>query len=314
MPILNPKALIEARKKKNWTQRQLSEATAKPTNPTNPTIVISTISRIEKGKSTRVREATLNELATALGVPPKRLCKEPEPERDVMRIRIEPAARNALTLVALRYRIRRESIIEIAPLLFFIAAEQSLQQRRARIAEVSASENAMNGIKCDIRHLPWRFLVDDDVVSGEEQSIKERDLFGEKILENQQEYMGKLDADFDEAEENPFVTFLRESLSKIGSSPETVETVRWANGMWPSYEICTEEAANIVGNDARAARAIVSGDAALHEMPKGSPEQRADWARAELDRKYSSFDLDTLLNSIIPPAADSQTSNSGGAS
>jgi hypothetical protein len=87
---------------------------------------------------------------------------------------------------------------------------------------------------------------------------------------------------------------LRENLAKVVNS-DAAESLRWPPGLWPSYDICTEEAAKIVANDAKAARAIVCGAAALHEMPKGSPQQKADWARAEYDRKYGDPDEDAGL-------------------
>ncbi len=59
MAILNGKALTEARRKKGWTQVELSEAT-------KPKVDVSTISRIERGKPTRVRANTLRALAKEL--------------------------------------------------------------------------------------------------------------------------------------------------------------------------------------------------------------------------------------------------------
>jgi hypothetical protein len=147
-------------------------------------------------------------------------------------------------------------------------------------------------------------------VSSEEQSIKVRDLFGTKVAENAQQFMSELDADYEKSEQNPFVKFLRDTLSRTSNSPKIAESVRWMPGLWPSYEICADEAANIVGNDAKAAHAIVCGAAALHEMPKGSPEQRAEWALAEFDRKYG--DLDGLLDCLTGPStAEGQASDSG---
>ncbi len=306
MAILDGKALTEARRKRDWTQVELSEAT-------KPKVDVSTISRIERGKPTRVRANTLRALAEALGVQRESLCPAAEAERDVMKLRIETAARNALALVAVRYRISRESIIEIAPLLFFIAAEQSLKERQSRIADVRASADALFDLYRGIPHLPSEWPVDEGAVSSEEQSIKARDLFGKKVLDGAQQFMSELSDDFDEAEQNPFVTFLRKSLSNISTSNELADSVRWAPGLWPSYQICSEEAASVVGNDTSAAHAIVCGAAALHEMPKGPPEQRAEWARAEFDRKYG--DLDDLLGDFTgTQIADAQASNSGGAS
>ena len=306
MAILDGKALTEARRKKGWTQVELSEVT-------KPKVDVSTISRIERGKPTRVRANTLRALAKALDVQPENLCPAAEAERDVMKIRMETAARNALTLVALRYQISRESIIEAAPLLFFIAAEQSLKERQKRIADVRASADALFDLYRGIPHLPPEWPVDEGAVSSEERSIKARDLFGRKVLDDAQQFMSELDADFDEAEQNPFVAFLRDSLSKVSDSNEAVASVRWSPGLWPSYDICAEEAGIIVGNDAKAAHAILCGAAALHEMPKSAPQQRAEWAQAEFDRKYG--DLDDLLGDLDgPPSTDVQASKSGEAS
>jgi transcriptional regulator with XRE-family HTH domain len=306
MAMLDGKVLADARREKGWTQVELSDAT-------KPKVDVSTISRIERGKPTRVRANTLRALAKALDVQPGNLCPAAEAERDVMKIRMETAARNALTLVALRYRISRENIIEVAPLLFFIAAEQSLKERQRRITDVRASADALFDLQRSIRHLPLHSPVDESAVSSEEHSIKARDLFGRKVLEDRQQFMSELDTDFDEAEQNPFVEFLRDSLSKVSDSNELAGSVRWSPGLWPSYEICAEEAATIVGNDAKAARAILCGAAALHEMPKGTPEQRLEWAQGEFDRKDRDFD-DLLGNLDGPPAADVQASKSRRAS
>jgi len=230
-----------------------------------------------------------------------------------MKLRIETAARNALTLVAVRYRISRESIIEIAPLLFFIAAEQSLKERQSRIADVRASADALFDLYRGIPHLPPKWPIDEEAVSSEQQSIKTRDLFGKKVLDGAQQLTSEMSDDFDEAEQNPFVIFLRNSLSNISTCTELADSVRWAPGLWPIYQICSEEAASVVGNDKSAAHAIVCGAAALHEMPKGPHEQRAEWARAEYDRKYG--DIDDLIGDFTGlQVADAQASNSGEAS
>src|SRR5215469_7903967 len=203
MAMLDGKMLAEVRRKKGWTQVELSDAT-------KPKVNVSTISRIERGKPTRVRANTVRALAKALDVQPDNLCPTAEAERNVMKIRMETAARNALTLVALRYRISRESIIEAAPLLFFIAAEQSLKERQKRIADVRSSADALFDLYRGIPHLPPEWPVDEGAVSSEERSIKARDLFGGKVLDDAQQFMSELDADFDEAEQNPFVKFLRD--------------------------------------------------------------------------------------------------------
>ena len=282
MPILNGKALVEARNKKGWTQSELSEAT-------RPKINISTISRIERGKPTRVRERTLKELARVLEVGPEDLCPTAEAERSEMKLRIETAARNALTLVAYRYGIRRERIVEIAPLLFYIAVEQSLQVRQKRVTELRDAANAVFDLYRGIPHLPRYWPVDENAVSSEEASISARDFFGAKVAAGVPNFWSQFDDDFDDSEQNPFVVFLREALATV-SNPAVAETLSWNPDDSPSYRICAEDAAAIVGNDSSAADTILRGNAALHEMPKGlSPAQRAEWARNEDKRKYNEF-------------------------
>jgi transcriptional regulator with XRE-family HTH domain len=282
MPILNGKALVEARNKKGWTQSELSEAT-------RPKINISTISRIERGKPTRVRERTLKELARVLEVGPEDLCPTAEAERSEMKLRIETAARNALTLVAYRYGIRRERIVEIAPLLFYIAVEQSLQVRQKRITELRDAANAVFDLYRGIPHLPRYWPVDENAVSSEEASISARDFFGVKVAADEPHFWSEFDDNFDNSKQNPFVAFLREALATV-SNPAVAETLSWGPDDSPDYKICAEEAATIVGNDSSAADTILRGNAALHEMPKGlSPAQRAEWARNEDKRKYNEF-------------------------
>ena len=274
---LNPKALIEAREKKGWTQRQLSEAT-------KPMINVSTISRIERGKQTRVRDRTLKELARTLDVNPEDLCTTRPTEREVMKLRIGSAARNALTLVARRYQVSREQVIEAAPMLFFIIAEQSLQQRRKRLDELRKLEDAAWGAA--LPHLPY-YPGDSRALDFEARSIKARDLFGTIVADK----VGRPDdPHWREETGNPFASFLNEAL---GAS-ESDEFIGWAPDHGPSYAICEEEVAALVGGDEKAAQAILNGDAALHEMPaeirKSSPEERAKWASAKLTRWNASLE------------------------
>lgn len=302
------KALKEAREKKDWTQARLSEAT-------KPKVDVSTISRIERDKPTRIRENTLRALAKALDVQPKDLQPEAETRgvRGVMKITIDDAARNALTLVAIRYQISCEEIVEAAPFLFFIAAELSLKERQRRITDISAAAKALFALQRAVWHLPPRYPVDEDAMLREEQSIEARDIFGTKVRDDAQRFISEFDDDFDEAEQNPFVQFLRDNLSKVIGSNEAADRVRWPPGLSPSYEICAEEAGSLVGNDAKATRAILAGSAALHEIPKGTPQQRAEWARTEFDRKDIHLD-DLLVDLIGPPRIDVETSKSGEAS
>jgi transcriptional regulator with XRE-family HTH domain len=271
MPIVDGKALATARKKKKWSQLELSEAT-------KPQINVSTISRIERGKS-KVQRRVLNELCRALDVRQTDLAPRQEPERDVVKFRIESAARNALALVARRYRVPRERIVECAPLLFYIVAEQSLGKRREVL---SAYRDAADYVyAAAIPHLPPSMQTVDVVASDlEERSIEERDLFGLELESCD------FDPDYDAAEDNPFAAFLTKRLAEHQQSDAKVS---WQDPTYsPSYTICTVEAAELVGGDTDATNAILRGTAPLHEMKGGSPAERAEWAR---DRDYRAFNV-----------------------
>jgi transcriptional regulator with XRE-family HTH domain len=272
LTIVDAKALVEARRKKRWTQVELSEATKND---------VSTISRIERGKPTRVRVRTLKVLAKALDVAPENLCRTREVERSVMDLGITNWARNAFILVAVRYGITEENIVEVAPLLFFIAAEQCLQERRKRIAELRASADALIRLKSGIPHLPLNMSIQEDAASREEESITARDLFGNEVV-------GKVGLDgYEHAKQNPFVMFLRDNLAKASNSLALAESLEWDPKGWPDYNICIDEAAAIVGNDPGAMKAIWDGYVALHEMPedKRSPKDIAAWVREEDERQ-----------------------------
>ena len=173
---------------------------------------------------------------------------------------------------------RPQAEIPLIPLSRFPGQSECLQERQKRVTEVRAAEDALTGLSYGISHLPPYCPTDGGALASEEQSIEARDLFGQNVIED-----GFFAPDY-EGKHNPFVTFLRDNLARLSSSPEAAKSVRWTPHLWPSYEICAEGAGSIVGGDARAARAIVCGAAALHDMPKGSPEQRAEWAQAEFDK------------------------------
>jgi transcriptional regulator with XRE-family HTH domain len=276
MAILNPKALLEARKKKGWTQSQLSEAT-------KPQISVSTISRIERGKPSRVRESTLKQFAAVLGVNSRDLSEPEATEPDLVKLPMGTSLRNALALVARRYRVGRRFIVELAPLLFYIAAEQSLAVRQKRLEDIREAAKSLENLQTRTPHLPSLYPVDEEALRVEEKSIKAQDLFGQSFAEAGHDSFGRRSESYDEEEENPLAAFLSEALEKTRGPNDGNEPVRcppsWGS---PSYWICYDEAAELVGGDEQAAGAILSGHAALHEMPKGSPEQRAAWARSRL--------------------------------
>jgi transcriptional regulator with XRE-family HTH domain len=156
MKRIDPNILKRLREAKNWTQDALAEKTK---------IHKQTISRLERGDRSKTRCQTINQLARALMVEPEVLTGEkPAPEmqreassldvRSQLNVRVGTGPRNALRLVADRYRVEPSQIVELAPFLFVWAAEESLRQRREKIAEVERRCDAALEAESGIRHLP----------------------------------------------------------------------------------------------------------------------------------------------------------------
>ena len=251
-----------------------------------------TVSRWERGKIHRIRQDIFGKLCSALEATRNDVCgdgplpQDQNEQRDAqkgqMNLSVDTACRNALSLVALRYGVTRQQIVEAAPLLFFIAAEKSLQERRKRLDALRAAADAVSDAYP--AYLPITAPVDDETLDCERRSIEVRDLFGSIITDSDNIFACYAEG-WDEGESNPFAVFLKAALGDISNSA-TFE--RWEPRWSPTYEICVEEAETIVGSDKDAADAILSGRVALHEMPKdvqkSPPLERAKWAHAEAIR------------------------------
>ncbi|CAN5305900.1 hypothetical protein BH11PSE2_BH11PSE2_08450 [soil metagenome] len=283
MALFDPAALKLHREKKGMTQEALALASK---------VDKQTIHRLERGKLKRPHARTLKQLADALklevtdlfegSAPLPADIQEPFDNRSDMQIRIDNGARNALTLTAIRYGIGQNRIVEIAPFLFVCAAEASLQRRAARLADLEARQTETENRQTLFAHLSSlltsRELVG-DIVDAERASIDQRDLFGEDIP-----YDGGaiFNSDCDEFSDNPFVRYLADMAT---SSAAPAASLYWTKYTTPTYEICPEEAADLVGKDAKAAKAILEGEALLHKMPAavlaGPAAGRAKWALDE---------------------------------
>ncbi|MDZ4137677.1 MAG: helix-turn-helix transcriptional regulator, partial [Erythrobacter sp.] len=132
MSTINPEKLIFLRKEAGLTAEALADAAH---------VGRATITRIENGKAGATRTETVKRLASTLKCQPADLFKPPEPDqarslfddRAPLDLSISTAAQNALELVAMRYNETRETILELAPLLFDLVARESLFERNERL-------------------------------------------------------------------------------------------------------------------------------------------------------------------------------------
>jgi transcriptional regulator with XRE-family HTH domain len=311
---INAKRLVALREKSGLSQKELAAKLS--LDPTKSGVDPGTVSRWERGKNSRIRRDMFGRLRMVLRATEDDLCgegplratdgPEPTPEKGQMNIAIDPACRNALALVADRYQVSRQQIVELAPLLFFIAAEQSLKLRQD---ELRAQREDINRIANRQTHLPVSDVDPslEEILNVEEDSIKSRDLLGSKIYDWAMQT--DLDSEIEWEEkgwpsrnfryltlleecDNPFSLFLTKTLSAVSEPASGTPVVEITTYGPTKYQVCSEEALTFVGGNALAAASILGGFAAIHDMPSNlqqssaDPSERANWTLAELSEKY----------------------------
>jgi len=172
---INPATLKHLRKLRGLSQQGL----AKRVNCKK-----DTISRWERGLHLDVRgHKVREELAQALHVkwpvltePIKSGLTEDKPK--TLKVKVSRSLNNKLVLLESRYRLaglRRSDIIELAPLLFLIAAEGSLLKRSRKLPIV---ENAINEANEAMPHHELQREGLDEMLEAEKESIANNDITG----------------------------------------------------------------------------------------------------------------------------------------
>lgn len=274
-----------------------------------------TIHRIERGKGTSQRRTTIDRLSKALAVEPDVLLNEPTESlgaRDDQlvesklqwNVRVESFARNAMSLVAMRYKIPARQIVEAAPLLFALFMERSLQWRQANLTEIQFKFADLTELQEATPHVPQTPLrLAEAMANDERRSIEVRDYFAESFDQSER---GEWEDDHG-YDNNPVVAFLKKELAGL---PLAAEIFHWSPYSGVRYHICSDEAAAFVGNDEGAIHAIQNGSAPLHEMPKAlledgaDPKERARWA----NEKSKAFTEDAMaaIHGLLDDASSRQ--------
>ncbi len=249
-----------------------------------------TIWRIETGRQKAVRQHTLDALARALGVPPGTLigaaplpevqparAGRPNDEDYSINVQVDGAIRNAFTLAAMRYRVPIAQIVKLAPFLFVLAAEGSIERRRSALKDLrEAFDNAQN-LAMDFRHLPSSLLPSGSSapeLADEEKSISIRDILGETLPDN--ESIGSvIDPDYDESQYNPLVVYLKQA---VRLNPD-VALIRRFDRYSAEFDVCREDAMKLAGDDKELAQSIIDGEIILHKMQRELPNDAATEAR-----------------------------------
>ena len=248
------------------------------------------LSRIERGKQSGTRQHTIRSLAKFFGVTPEQLTgekniEEDEPTsspRNLLSMRIDTSADNALTLVSRRYGFPRDRIVELAPLLFVIAAERSLERRRNHVTAVREALNRAAAAMKTAGCLGEAIASDSDetsaaiaAIDAEEESIANQDIIAYDMFSEGPFYS-------DPVKENPFTS----SLQEDATDPDLVVVV----GIVPDFAIfrvCRADAERLADGDESLTDKILGGWVLLHEMPSGlwadgAVEDRLAWLRKQV--------------------------------
>lgn len=257
-----------------------------------------TINKIETGKRTNPRASTIRRLAEALGTEFEALVG-PDIEEQAntpvlarktqMNFKMATDARNALSLVALRYDVRPADILHLAPLLFYWLAESSLHWRKERLDEALEKLGSLGEVSIPkhIHGLATDHWRGEEILEQERRSIEKRDLFG-RLLDDD-----AINPSFEESEDNPVAQYLASIAKRLGKN---IEFEHWSpHWSHPGYTLGTEEALELCGGDEDAAREIVHGNAPLHEMPKDVRESGAT-SIAKWAKETGSANLKSLID------------------
>jgi transcriptional regulator with XRE-family HTH domain len=292
MTRIDPKVLRAERERKDWSLEDLARRSG---------VDAQSIHRIEKGGQRSNRRTVIENLTRALGVSEDFLTgaaapSVPEKEMDEidelssssqLNLRVSNRTRNALSLTANRYGVTHAQIVEIAPLLFCWAAEQSLRQRRDRIAEIEQKNHELAQLGPSHLHAAaFANQRSEGTLRAEAQSVENNDLFG-KLIDGDG-YESYLPDDYEEATKNPFTVFLCGLTGELG---ELATFVEWDPDSSPEYTVCRPTVVKYVAGDNEAADEILDGYLTFHKLLKQLPKElreegkgaaRAKWVRDEV--------------------------------
>jgi transcriptional regulator with XRE-family HTH domain len=266
--IVDPERLKQMRKDRGLTQEALAERAH---------VDKQTIYRMEREQKPR-RQKIVERVAKALPAELSDLTgDEPIPKvpghQDAdaeassyqLNVRVNAPVRNAFELVARRYRVSTTKIAQLAPLLFAIIAEETLQDRRRKLGEF---EDQLGRLRELEQNFPGACIYSGDAegfIEKEETSINNRDLFDSKGIFG-----------FDAVDTNPFSTY----LAALTSRHDDI-SVRAIKPAATEYRVCRSEAMELAANDPEIAEWLLNGEVPIHRMPRGmkSVEERTEWMR-----------------------------------
>jgi transcriptional regulator with XRE-family HTH domain len=240
-----------------------------------------TVYRIEKSQRP-VRKGNLERLARALDIKSGVLTGEESIPANIgdarakeddtgyqLNVRLDGGIRNAFSLAALHYKVPVRRIVELAPLLFVLAAEGSLKRRRDKLAELEAVIGQASSQWEQIAHLPSVAETPEhrEIMDAEKKSIAARDLFAEWEFGHALSDRDDLYENYNRNKENPFTIYLRELANDACDEAVIDETlIDEFSGNWNGYSLCWSQVLDWTGGDKWLAVAIQYGYVPIHEI------------------------------------------------
>jgi hypothetical protein len=200
-----------------------------------------------------------------------------------LKIRLDGQARNAFSLAKLRYNVSLTQIAALAPFLFVVVAEMSLQRRRAKLEQFEKAIEDTVALVGNFPHLQMGgySVQATESLEAEQDSIESKDIFAELLP-------GEVCPDW---EPNPFFHQLNELAGSSGGEA-TIET---ACSSFFAYTVCPNEALALAGGQQELADDLVSGLALIHEIPRDllaaeRTEERVTWLRAQAESRRAKWE------------------------
>lgn len=271
-------------------ERRVAAAGGKKKVAESARVQRNTLNRLMRGEA--VRRGNVEKIAKALETTPEALLVRKERTKEEMpriaaarqqfQVLVQPTFSNNLDLVAQRYGVSEATILQAAPLLFAILAEESLRERKKRVDEVRVNVNALmsDNLQSRLPSILYGAFRAERALDAESASIQSRNLDGDV----------KLDDELGE-EQSPFAEFLSDRLIELGCSDYTVST-ETTSAFVDGQTLFEEEFDAIIKEDQRARLALRWGFARIAEVPpdlqrvEGESDERANARRDWLASKF----------------------------
>lgn len=302
--FISPSRLKDLREQNKLTVTALSKLLDKKQQP----VSTKTISAIEKDKSEKrkVRQQILANLSAGLKISEKVLSgEEPLPDRDAPRNRVELEidAQTQLNydLIKRRYSVSIEDVVNVAPVLFIRAAQESLARQKQvleeEVLDAVKKVDKMPG-EPDPKSLDtvlegfFENVISDEynLFSFRRTAVDRNDLFNVTVP---YEEAANRDPQFEGV--NPFAYYLREVCElEIGRNMAEIEDHYFddfsfiSGGPIPKSKVCNENLDQITLGSHEAELALSTGVVRIKDIPEEYWEPRQAGKRvAWLEDEYA---------------------------